>query len=106
MSKYLLELQKSYFCIFIYITFQLIFRYIEAALSGTNESIDDFWEQIESVDKCILSVFKDYLDYLEQWVLLNKTKFQKNLLEEEFSFCEEISLYVYLIIMIKKSNMK
>ncbi|XP_050312904.1 mitogen-activated protein kinase kinase kinase 4 isoform X2 [Anthonomus grandis grandis] len=43
------------------------------------KTLDDF-------SNCLLAVFRDYLGYLEQWVLLHHDTFQKNLLEEEFRF--------------------
>ncbi|CAH1165116.1 unnamed protein product [Phyllotreta striolata] len=61
-------------------------RYIESATSGTNIATVEFREKVEKFDECIRQIFVDFLDYLQQWVLLSKT-FQKNLLEEEFEFC-------------------
>ncbi|VEN46850.1 unnamed protein product [Callosobruchus maculatus] len=64
--------------------------YIESAISGTNEKVDSFTEQLARFDDCVLRVFNDYLDYLEQWVLLYNHTFQKNLLEDEYYFCLEM----------------
>ncbi|KAG5876197.1 hypothetical protein JTB14_001940 [Gonioctena quinquepunctata] len=60
--------------------------YIEAATSGTNSSIQQFHERLESFDNCLKQVFTDFLDYLQQWVNFNKFRFQKVLFEEEYEF--------------------
>lgn len=57
-------------------------------------NVDDVWEKINSVDKCIVEIFKDYLEYLERWILINEHTFQKNFVEEEYEFCVEVCEYV------------
>ncbi|CAH1963334.1 unnamed protein product [Acanthoscelides obtectus] len=64
--------------------------YIESAISGTKEKVDSFNVQLASFDDCVSRIFNDYLDYLEQWILLYNHTFQKNLLEDEYDFCLEM----------------
>lgn len=57
-------------------------------------NVDDVWEKINRVDKCIVEIFKDYLEYLERWILMNENTFKKNFVEEEYEFCVEVCRYV------------
>ncbi|KAJ3666937.1 hypothetical protein Zmor_002358 [Zophobas morio] len=63
-----------------------ILKYIDGALSDTKENNEVYADKIRDFDECMLRVFSDYLDYLEQWALLHHETFQKNLLEEEWHF--------------------
>lgn len=35
-----------------------------------------------------------YLDYLEQWAMFSHESFQKSLLEEEWSFCQDTAPFI------------
>ncbi|XP_030753033.1 mitogen-activated protein kinase kinase kinase 4 [Sitophilus oryzae] len=61
-------------------------KYIAAVKSGCDKIPDCHLQRIQVFDDCVLKVFKDYLEYLEQWVLFHHNTFQKNLLEEEYNF--------------------
>lgn len=65
-------------------------EYAEAILKGTNESQELFKKNMDAFDESLYKVFGDYLEYLEQWALLQHDSFQKSLLEEEWNFCKEI----------------
>jgi mitogen-activated protein kinase kinase kinase 4 len=68
-----------------------LLKYIDGAISDTKEPSDAFEDKLKDYNECMLRVFSDYLDYLEQWALLHHETFQKNLLEEEWHFsCEVI----------------
>ncbi|KAL1505934.1 hypothetical protein ABEB36_005380 [Hypothenemus hampei] len=69
-------------------------KYIAAVKSGTDTIPDNHQKIIETFEQCSLKVFKDYLHYLEQWVLYHHDTFQKNLLEEEFKFSLSVVKYV------------
>ncbi|KAJ8914598.1 hypothetical protein NQ315_017303 [Exocentrus adspersus] len=69
-------------------------QYVKAAISGTNESVEQFIETRDRFEQCTLKVFTDYLDYLEQWVLLHQNSFQKSLLEEEYQFSCDIVKFI------------
>ncbi|XP_076250455.1 mitogen-activated protein kinase kinase kinase 4 isoform X2 [Rhynchophorus ferrugineus] len=61
-------------------------KYIETVKSGTDKVPECHVKRLKTFDECMTKVFKDYLDYLEQWVLFHHNTFQKNLLEEEYNF--------------------
>ncbi|KAJ8933736.1 hypothetical protein NQ314_013829, partial [Rhamnusium bicolor] len=61
-------------------------QYIEAGTVRTQEKVDTFTDKLAQFDDCVVKIFTDYLDYLEQWALLHHNTFQKNLLEEEHQF--------------------
>ncbi|XP_074030736.1 mitogen-activated protein kinase kinase kinase 4 isoform X2 [Leptinotarsa decemlineata] len=65
--------------------------YIKAATWGTEIITENYQERLESFDKCLKQVFIDFLDYLQQWILFDKSKFQKDVFEEEYKF----SVFVY-----------
>lgn len=67
--------------------------FIKSAVSGTKET-EYARIKLEDFDKCMLEVFNDYLDYLEQWALLDHETFQKNLLEEEWYFACDLIEYI------------
>lgn len=67
-----------------------VFSYIECAISGMGVVVDNLFEKIMDLDKCIIDIFKDYLEYLEQWILINKITFRKNFVEEEYQFCSKV----------------
>lgn len=62
-----------------------ILKYI-GVISENKKPSDVFEEKLKNYNDCMLRVFSDYLDYLEQWALLHHETFQKNLLEEEWHF--------------------
>nr|XP_022910151.1 mitogen-activated protein kinase kinase kinase 4 [Onthophagus taurus] len=62
------------------------------ALSGSSKDAKEFYVQsLDSFDDTLQEVFKDYLEYLEEWALLQHDNFQKNLLEEEWKFIVEVA---------------
>lgn len=69
-------------------------EYVKAALSGTNENVQQFLEKRDKFEQCILRIFTDYLEYVEQWVLLHHNSFQKSFLEEENQFSWSIVKYI------------
>ncbi|XP_018571882.1 mitogen-activated protein kinase kinase kinase 4, partial [Anoplophora glabripennis] len=69
-------------------------EYGKAALSGTNENLQHFLEKRDKFEQCTLKVFTDYLEYVEQWVLLHQNSFQKNFLEEENQFSRSIIEFI------------
>ncbi|XP_066255609.1 mitogen-activated protein kinase kinase kinase 4 isoform X2 [Euwallacea similis] len=69
-------------------------KYIAAVKSGTDALPECNSDILGTFEKCMTKVFKDYLDYLEQWVLFHHNTFQKNLLEEEFIFSRTIVKYI------------
>lgn len=54
-----------------------LLSYLEAAKSGTNENTDSVIKKLNAFDDCMLRIFRDYLDYLEEWALLHHDTFQK-----------------------------
>lgn len=60
------------------------------ALLDSCEAKDLYIEALDVFDKCLLTVFEDYLEYLKLWATLPHDNFQKNLLEEEWKFIYEI----------------
>ncbi|KAK4881354.1 hypothetical protein RN001_004673 [Aquatica leii] len=70
-----------------------VLNYIEAAAVDikTNDTIK---QRLEVFDKNLLLVFELYLEYVEQWALLQHDTFQKSLLEDEWNFCCETVQYV------------
>ncbi|ENN72954.1 hypothetical protein YQE_10425, partial [Dendroctonus ponderosae] len=68
--------------------------YIAAVKSGTETMPDTHKETLATFEVCMMKVFKDYLEYLEQWVLFPHNTFQKNLLEEDFKFSLSVMKYI------------
>ncbi|EEZ98383.1 mitogen-activated protein kinase kinase kinase 4 [Tribolium castaneum] len=71
-----------------------ILKYIDGAISDSKKPNDVFEEKMRDYNECMLRVFSDYLDYLEQWALLHHETFQKNLLEEEWHFSCNVIKYI------------
>lgn len=64
--------------------------YIDTIMMTENECREVFQRSLDAFDDSLLKVFSDYLDYFEQWALLQHDSFQKSLLEEEWNFSCEI----------------
>lgn len=64
--------------------------YIETMMMGQTESKEVFKRSLDAFDDSLFKVFADYLEYFEQWALLQHDTFQKSLLEEEWNFSCEI----------------
>ncbi|XP_046611191.1 mitogen-activated protein kinase kinase kinase 4 isoform X1 [Neodiprion virginianus] len=61
-----------------------------AADKNTSEIL--FYEEIQEFDKSLKAVFELYLNYLQQWVdMVQHESFQKNFIEEEWSFIISIA---------------
>lgn len=73
---------------------QRFIEHIDTVLIGTNESKDTFKKNMDAFDDSLRQVFSDYLEYLEQWALLQHDSFQKSLLEEEWKFSCEIVTHI------------
>lgn len=69
-------------------------KYITAIKSKTDKELFCHCKRLETFDECMVKVFKDYLNYLGQWILLHHNTFQKTLLEEEFLFSLSIVKYI------------
>ncbi|KAF5299190.1 hypothetical protein FQA39_LY02363 [Lamprigera yunnana] len=70
-----------------------VIGYIEAAID-TVEANDNIKKRLNELDKNLLLVFELYLEYVEQWGLLQHDTFQKSLLEDEWSFSCEIVKFI------------
>lgn len=69
-------------------------NYIEDALSDTRDQGEALYDRLKDFDDCMLKIFSDYLDYVEQWALLHHETFQKNLLEDEWNFSCRVIDYI------------
>ena len=70
---------------------QRIIMYLHTALQDKGCVKDWYVDKLDALDRSLLQVFNDYLEYMEQWALLEHDTFQKNMLEEEWNFiCEQV----------------
>lgn len=65
-------------------------KYISGVGQSTDLSIDGYVSKLKNFDECMEQFFMAYLEYLENWALLEHETFQKNLLEDEWDYCCEI----------------
>lgn len=72
---------------------QRVLGYVEAALNNS-EIQGTVKERITEFDKSLLQVFELYLEYMEEWALLQHETFQKSLLEEEWNYSCDIVRHI------------
>ncbi|KAF5306496.1 hypothetical protein FQR65_LT07324 [Abscondita terminalis] len=70
-----------------------VLNYFEAAAIDvkTNDTVKS---RLEEFDNNLLLVFELYLEYVQQWALLQHDTFQKSLLEDEWGFCCDIVRHI------------
>lgn len=69
---------------------QRFIGYLDAVVTGTEETKDSYQKNIDAFDDSLCKVFADYLDYMGKWALLQHDTFQKSFFEEEWEFSCEI----------------
>lgn len=62
-------------------------RTISFIRTACDEKCNLYDKNVEAFDGSLCAVFNIYLEYLQKWILLHQNMFQKNLLEEEWKFC-------------------
>ncbi|KAK9884856.1 hypothetical protein WA026_009078 [Henosepilachna vigintioctopunctata] len=65
-------------------------QHINAAIKSIDVSVEEYSCKLKIFDDCLARVFEDYLDYLGRWALFEHETFQKNMLEEEWHYSNNI----------------
>lgn len=69
-------------------------KYITAIERSADLPIDTYVSKLKRFDECMEEYFMAYLGYIEKWAVLEHETFQKNLLEVEWDYCNEIIAYM------------